>query len=223
MLKLYHYIHCPFCVRVRMGFGLLKIPYESIVVSYDDELTPLNLTSVKMLPIMQDDSGRAMNESLDILRTLDEGQKLSFNHVDKWQDELEKWLDQIGGPVHNLAMPYWIWTPEFDQRSRVYFQTKKEKKRGPFHLLVQKRAEFESKIQTVLTALEKELTPFYQSDKLTAADLMLAAHLWGLYVVPEFQFLPKMHHYLQTVKELCHFNYHEDYWREASFSARRSE
>jgi glutaredoxin 2 len=71
-LKFYHYVHCPFCVRVRMTLGLLDLPYESVVVSYDDEITPVKLTGTKMLPIMSID-GKVMNESLDIMAKLDTG------------------------------------------------------------------------------------------------------------------------------------------------------
>ena len=41
-LKLYHYVHCPFCVRVRMILGFLQLPYQSIVLPYDDEVTPVS-------------------------------------------------------------------------------------------------------------------------------------------------------------------------------------
>ena len=36
-IKLYHYVHCPFCVRVRLALGFLNIPFESHVIAYDDE------------------------------------------------------------------------------------------------------------------------------------------------------------------------------------------
>ena len=61
-MKLYHYVHCPFCVRVRMGLGYLGINFESIVLAYDDEKTPVKLTGKKMLPILVSDDGKAHNE-----------------------------------------------------------------------------------------------------------------------------------------------------------------
>ena len=71
-MKLYHYVHCPFCVRVRMAAGFLNTSYESIVVPYDDEATPINLTGKKMLPIWVNDKRLAQNESLDIIKNLDQ-------------------------------------------------------------------------------------------------------------------------------------------------------
>lgn len=223
MIKLYHYVHCPFCVRVRMGLGFLKLSFQSEVLAYDEEKIPINLTGVKMLPIVQDEQGQTMNESLDILQKYDQQKVLNFSFLENHKEEINTLLDSIGSPVHNLAMPYWIYTPEFDSKSRQYFQTKKEKKRGPFFELVKKEDQFTEEINFVLKALESSLTPFYKSDRLTIVDIMIAAHLWGLYVVPEFQFDGKTHQYLQTVKSLCDFNYHEDFWRMSNFKAKRSE
>ncbi len=59
MITLYHYVHCPFCVRVRMAFGHLKVPYKSVVVPYDDAKTPIDLCQVKMLPIIKWEDGKA--------------------------------------------------------------------------------------------------------------------------------------------------------------------
>lgn len=213
-LKFYHYVHCPFCVRVRMALGFLKLPYESVVVPYDDESTPLKLTGTKMLPIMDID-GKAMNESLDIIAALDKQNQLGINEMKSspHYPEFEALLSRLGSPVHSLAMPYWIWTPEFNDSSRAYFQKKKEEKRGPFKELVKNQAHYTDNIQKELDLLEKELKPFYRSQNFSAYDILLASHLWGLYVVPEFQFSEKIHKYLQSVKSICSFNYHQDFWR----------
>ncbi len=205
-IKLYHYVHCPFCVRVRMALGYLNIPYESKVLRYDDEATPISLTGLKMLPILQFE-GRAMNESLDIIKFLDKENKLKPSGKD-----IGPLLNELGNPIHSLAMPYWIYTPEFDEVSRDYFKKKKEIKRGPFKVLVQKKDDFIQELMTILNKVEDDLHPFYQSESFGLDDILLAAHLWGLYIVPEFQFSEKIHSYLQSVKNICNFNYHQDFW-----------
>ncbi len=211
-MKLYHYVHCPFCVRVRMGFGLLNIKYESHITAYDDETTPVKLTGKKMLPIVVHPDGRAQNESLDILKGVDKSDLLNWKMLEQHAD-IEALLDKVGSPVHSLAMPYWIWTPEFNESSRKYFQAKKEVKRGPFKDLVKNQQKFADKLNALIASeILPELKPFYKSEKLTILDIMLAAHLWGMYVVPEYQFDPKIHAYLQSVKKETKFNYHEDYW-----------
>ena len=213
-LTLYHYVHCPFCLRVRMGAGYLNLPYESRVLPYDDEKTPVALSGKKMLPIMVID-GKPLNESLTILAAIDSGNRLGLDEIlkDPKFPEFENLLSKLGSNVHNLAMPYWIWTPEFTETSRTYFQQKKEVKRGPFKDLILKKNQFSLEVTNDLKKVESDFKPFYRSDKFTAYDILLASHLWGLYIVPEFQFSVPIHEYLQRVKEVCHFDYHNDFWR----------
>ena len=193
-----------------MVLGLLNIPYESVVLPYDDEQTPLSLTGVKMLPILEFSKEDIRNESLDIIKILDKDGVL--NCVDP--SDLDPLLSEIGKSVHSLCMPYWMWTPEFNEKSRSYFQKKKEVKRGPFNKLAQNKDAFISELDKTLNSLEKELSPFYQSTKLTIKDIMIASHLWGMYVFPEFRFSEKLNNYLQSISKACNFNYHEDFWRD---------
>lgn len=210
---LYHYVHCPFCVRVRMAFGYLNLKYESKVLPYDDETTPIKLTGKKMLPILAHENG-AMNESLNIIAFVDKSNELKVNEIVHSSSfkEIEDLLNRIGSPVHSLAMPYWIYTPEFTESSRTYFQKKKEEKRGPFSELVKNQKNFIDELIPSLKTIEENLKPFYKSSAFSFQDILIASHLWGLYVVPEFQFTEKIHQYLQTIKQNCRFNYHQDFW-----------
>ncbi len=214
LMKLYHYVHCPFCVRVRMGLGFLNLNYESKVLRYDDEKTPVSFTGKKMLPIFQRNDGSYLNESLDIIKELDTKNSLNWDFFNKHQEKIENHLNQIGNHVHNMAMPYWVWTPEFDEKSRAYFEEKKSQKRGPFKELAKKKDDLIPLLNAYLeTTLLPHLKPFYESDTLTIADIMIASHLWGMYCVCEYQFPPKIQAYLMQVKKLAHFDYHADFWK----------
>jgi len=197
-----------------MALGYFQLPYTSIVVPYDDETTPVKLTGAKMLPIMEI-NGKAQNESLDIIEHLDQKNIWHLAEYKKGHacTELSHLLNKLGANVHNLAMPYWIYTPEFDENSRKYFQKKKEEKRGPFKNLVKQKEHFTQELLNDLNQLTNELRPFYHSETFGLEDILLASHLWGLYIVPEFQFPEKIHHYLQQVKKICYFEYHQDYWK----------
>lgn len=211
---LYHYSHCPFCIRVRMAAGFLELNYDKKIVRYDDEQTPIKLTGRKMLPIWVNENGNAINESLDIISLIDIENKFDTKKTvstSEWKTFEEK-LSELGNYIHNLAMPHFIYTKEFDDKSRMYFQKKKEEKRGPFEVLVKNRALFEKELYECLVEVEKNITEFYKSKTLSIYDIALASHLWGMYVVPEFQFSPKLHGYLQRVKKECSFDYHEDLW-----------
>jgi glutaredoxin 2 len=196
-----------------MSLGFLGIEYQSVVVPYNDEKTPTDLIGKKMLPIMMLD-GVAMGESLDIIDKLDKNKLLNILGVktNVHFKEFEALLSEMGSLVHSLAMPFWIHSPEFNGESRAYFQKKKEIKRGPFRELLKNQNQFMEKTIPLLESIEKRLSPFYESQSLTLKDIMLAAQIWGLYSVPEFQFSVKLHHYLQTVKEKCHFIYHKPFW-----------
>lgn len=197
-----------------MALGHLKLSYSSSVLPYSDEETPKKLTGVKMLPIADID-GEVMNESLDIIKKSDPDNKLKFDLLEnpKVTEEIDSLLAEIGKDVHSLAMPYWIYTKEFDQESRSYFQKKKEQKRGPFNDLMKRSPEFIKGLNQTLQKLEGKLDPFYWNQKqITILDIMIASHLWGMYVVPEFQFSEKVHHYLQAIRKETNFHYHEDFY-----------
>ncbi len=207
-LILYHYVHCPYCVRVRMALGYLNLPYESRPLAYDDSKTPTDLIGVKMLPVMSFDKV-PMKESLDIIRKIDQTNKLK---CDLDLSSIESFIKDINNSVHSLVMPYWMQTSEFTPSARAYFQKQKEEKRGPFKDLINNSGKYKEELKPLLNSLEQKLKPYFESSTLTLKDIMIAAHLWGLYVVPEYQFSEKIHSYLQTVKESCHFNYHQDLW-----------
>ena len=192
-----------------MALGYLNIPWNSHVLAYSDEATPLSLTGKKMLPILKDGS-RVMNESLDIIKHLDPGNKLCN---EDWKD-FEETLDLVAPLIYNIAMPFWVFSPEFDPASQRYFLKKKEAKRGPFAELIKERSGFESELQPLLASLEIRLKPFWESSTLGIRDIGLAAQLWGLFSVPEFRFSEKLHRYLMSVKELTHFNYTHFHWRQ---------
>jgi glutaredoxin 2 len=198
-MKLYQYLHCPYCIRVRLALGLLKIPYQSIVVPYHDEETPIKLTGKKMLPIFDFGNGEILNESLDIIKKLDV-ENILKNELD--HTALNIILDKLAVNIHNICMPLWIWTPEFSIDSRHYFEAKKSKKRGPFSELIKHREEFLTSLKIDLLALEKELNPFYHSQTLTIQDLMIAAQLWGMNILPDFSFSPALLNYLGSFNDI---------------------
>lgn len=197
-----------------MALGYLGLSYRSTVLPYDDEQTPIRLSGKKMLPIIRLDN-QLKNESLEIIALLDIHNQLS--HLTETQqmtwDAVDNILNRLGPNVHNLAMPYWIWTPEFSPSARHYFIQKKSAKRGPFPALVQRRPEFESSLLRDLAELEPHIQSFWDSNQLTIKDIAIAAHVWGLFVVPEFRFPQAWYDYLMKIKEKCHFNYQEDFWK----------
>jgi glutaredoxin 2 len=67
MLKLYHYDHCPYCVRVRMMLEACGFAYTMQVLQYDDKVTTQSLAQTNFTPILTLEDGSSMPESLDII------------------------------------------------------------------------------------------------------------------------------------------------------------
>ncbi len=206
-MELYHYPHCPFCLRVRFALGYLQLSWKSIILPYDDEETPVKLTGKKMLPILKAQD-IVLGESLDIIKFLDREDQLGYQQFKGSSEltEIENFLNAMGKPLHNLTMPHWVYTPEFNESSRRYFQSKKEQKRGSFSELLKNRGIWEAELVPLLKYAEENYLG--NPEQPNIYDILLASHLWGLYVVPEFQFSPKMHSYLQLLKKACAFNYY---------------
>ena len=203
---LYHYVHCPYCVRVRMVLGYLNIPFESVVLPYNDEKTPIELTGKKMLPIMTI-GNQSINESIEIIKELDKKNKIKFT---KSIDELELITREIGKFVHPLAMPAWIYSKEFDDLSRIYFVNKKEKSKGPFSNLYENRDKYLNDAYSYFMD-NKKLFEINSKDAL-GDQILISSHLYGLYLVPDFSFPESVHKYIQDTREKCKFDYHTDFW-----------
>lgn len=210
-LELYHYVHCPFCVRVRMALGFLQLSHQTKVLPYDDEATPVDLGGKKMLPLMLIDDN-PMYESLAIIKKVDTHNKLESHK--NLSTDLDGVLQDIGEQVHSLAMPYWVWTPEFNESSRQYFIAKKSQKRGCFKVLARSRVKYERRLHEILAKHTSRLRPYWDSSTGPSInDIALASHLWGMFVVPEFRFSQEWYDYLMQIKQDCQFNYHEEYWK----------
>lgn len=198
-----------------MTLGLLNIPYHSVILSYSDETTPVQLTGKKMAPFIKKEDGAYLNESLDIMEYLDELQILKIRmtkQTDTFQ-QTENFITTISTPLFNLLMPFYLNGKEFSDQDKAYFQRQKEIKRGPFHNLVHRRQEFIVEINAHVEKLCQGLTPYYQSTHLGLCDILITSHLWGMYLAHSYRVPPKLHDYLQRVSAQCHFVYDADLWK----------
>jgi glutaredoxin 2 len=160
-----------------------------------------------MAPFIVDNEGKAFNESLDIIERFDTKNALKTQEY-KNQGPGHEFLALISEPLFQLSMPYMWKYGEFDDANKLYFQKKKEVKRGSLAALQKQRPQYEALILTLLAEQEANLVRgFFQSETLTLNDILVASHLWCLYMVTEFQFPSKWHEYLQRVKRDCHFDF----------------
>lgn len=205
-MKLYHYDHCPYCVKARLIFGLKDVAVEEEILLNDDEDTPISMIGQKMLPILKKDDGSFMPESMDIVHFIDglNGNpkvKPSKNH-----EELNLWLKDCRQYHYALAMPRWVAmgleefaTPE----AVVYFTRKKEMSIGPFDQAVAKTNELVAMGNEHLKKLEEIIVgqPFFWGKELTEDDFHVFASLRVLTTTSGITFPWKIEAYMNSLSE----------------------
>lgn len=119
--KLYVYDHCPFCVRVRLAFGLKNIKHNIVFLANDDIPTPTALVGKKIAPIFQSNDNVIMPESLDIIAKIDSdlayGQPGMFKPMSGRAD-IKNWQNAYADANRLLQRPRYMRTvlPEFMQQ-----------------------------------------------------------------------------------------------------------
>ena len=125
---------------------------------------------------------------------------------DNWTKENEEIIKGEETRLTNLG-----WTGKIKDKmyksAKYYFRNKKEKKRGPLKDLIQRKSEFFKELEPIINDLLAELDPYYKSPYLTIFDIMIASHLWGMYIFPEYQFKKGVHAYLQDIKNQFHLHF----------------
>ncbi|GAB5361323.1 hypothetical protein AAMO2058_000703600 [Amorphochlora amoebiformis] len=116
--KVYVYDHCPFCVRVRMIYGLKGIRHDLIWLQNDDKQTPMSMhpQQKKVLPIV-DDGGRILIESLDIVKAVDEDPRYGspILRPATGRKDIDEWVKSTKALMAGLSRPRYVMTylPEF--------------------------------------------------------------------------------------------------------------
>lgn len=182
-MKLYIYDHCPYCVRARMPFGLKNIPFELVMLSNDDEDTPIRMIGQKMLPILEDAEG-FMGESLDIVRKLDclSGPRRFGGQPNP---AIIAWIEKWNPIVNGLVIPRTpdpIY-PEFHSAAaRTYFTRKKEATFGNFAGLLARTETFKDELAQGFETLEPLLP---DPEGASIDDILLFPILRSLTVMPD--------------------------------------
>ena len=206
-MKLYHYDHCPYCVKARMIFGLKSVPVEVIPLANDDEATPIGLVGQKMVPILVREDGRAMPESLDIIRYIDGLAKYGPPLVapSRKKPELEEWLQKMRTYHYKLAMPRWpqMDLPEFQTPEAIaYFTKKKTEYTGPFAEALKESPQLMEVAQKELADLERLMgyTDWFWGEP-TMDDFHVFANLRILTVVKGLEFPQKVNSYMNGLAQ----------------------
>lgn len=211
-MKLYHYPHCPFCQRIRLFLGYKNISYESIVLSYDDKETLKTLCDSNTLPIVEFDNGKVMNESMNIIREIENAYPHPIGFLGP-VESMFQWASMIvtciPGYFDVLLPVYFDHYKEFTDfpEGGVFFKESKEAKRGKsFAELKKETPEIFTKnilpqLEEIIEKVEDEF--FLMGPTFTVADCVLAADLSGLRLLEGIDLPKEIGDYIRRVEVRC--------------------
>ena len=212
-MKLYIYDHCPFCVRARMIFGIQQIPVEQIILTNDDEATPIRLIGAKQVPILQKPDGSYMGESLDIVRHINAQASQPISETIR--PSIQAWADKVGEYYNQLLFPRSIQLglPEFATPSAVvYFIRKKEAQIGTgiAQMLEQTPAllaQIHNDLQTLASQIHANAL---NGSEISMEDIIIFPMLRNLSMVRNIQFPPIVRDYIANMAERSRVNTYFD-------------
>jgi glutaredoxin 2 len=201
-MKLYHYDHCPYCVKARMIFGLKGVAVTLHALLNDDEATPIRMIGVKQVPILERGDGSFMPESMDIVRYVD---GLDGNPCLRGAPNpaIATWLAGVRDYIYKLAMPRWVEAPleEFATPSaRAYFTHKKEAMIGDFGEQRARSTEYIARANADMAALAPLITsPEAVNGTLSEDDIHLFAALRAFSIMRGITYPTAVEAYRQTM------------------------
>lgn len=210
IMKLYLYPHCPFCVRVLTFAGLANIKLEQVILSNDDEETPIKMTGKKQLPILEAD-GKYITESLDIINFLNEKYSFLQSKVESKIDtkKVTKWIETASPIIYKLFLPRCIKlkTEALKTQSAIEYFTKNKEAglKTTFAELIKNTPMLKEKIEEELNNLEPLINglPSVKNRDFTIEDIMLFSTLRLLSVVPFLRWNKKVKDYMMHISALA--------------------
>jgi glutaredoxin 2 len=193
-MKLYIYEHCPFSTRVRMIFGMKRIPVELSVVMEGDAETPVRLVGRKVVPILEKDDGTAMAESMDIIRYVDEqfGPRLLTDPV---RDDIESWGQEARSTISKLAIPRMTkssFAENSTQAAQKAYREREQKALGDLDALIGDTPRLMIEAVALLAKLELMMQDW---QAFSVTDLILYSQLRTLSIVKGIHFGPKARYF----------------------------
>lgn len=200
-MKLYYYEHCPFSAKVRMALNLKRIDAQRQVLLADDEQTIAKLIGRHQIPVLVTDEGEPMQESLAIVRYLDnlDGAPL----IDEQSSaQLNAWLEPIVPTLQYLGYPRWtrIGLAEFATPAAYeHFRRKKTETIGDFAEAVANTAAKVREVDEQLARLPEWADLDAERASLRIDDFNLFPILRGFSVVKDLRWPEPVRAYVEDI------------------------
>lgn len=213
-MNLYIHDHCPFCVKARMIFGLRDVPVTLQTLLNDDAETPSRLVGDKKVPILEFEDGYTLDESLAIVKCIDneaEGVKVMEGLRNP---EIERWVSAASDTVARLFIPRVPRAPlgEFaTPEAADYFTRNKEAMFGSFDTLLGQTPELLVEMTRWLNELDALIqSPEAVNEVLSMDDIELLPVLRQLSLVEGVKYPERVEAYRQAMSQLADVPLHDE-------------
>lgn len=200
-MKLYYYEHCPFSAKVRMALNLKRIDAQRQVLLADDEQTVANLIGKHQIPVLVTDDGTPMQESLAIVRYLDNLD--GSPQIDEQRSAaVNEWLEPIVPTLQYLGYPRWtrIGLAEFATPAAYeHFRRKKTDTIGDFYAAVANTPAKVREVNGQLAQLPGRVDLDGERPRLRIDDIELFPILRGFSVVKDLQWPAPVRVYVEAM------------------------
>lgn len=210
MRILYVYEHCPYCVKARMIFGVHKLPIRLKFLPNDEEQTLLSLIGKKMVPVLEEQNGRVMGESMEIVRYIDHHEAVA-RVIGRSNPAITQWLDSVRDDIRLLTLPHYVLIafPEFKTQSAIdYYIHKKEQLLGAS--LISLREKKQIFIRRLNQALQKLPALMHSeeaiNEELSEDDFNLFATLRGISLFRDIVFPKRLADYMAHFSKVSGVN-----------------
>jgi len=200
-MRLYLWEHCSICFRVRMAAALKGLHLQETVVLEDDSETMIGLVGKRRVPILIEDDGRPMLESMDMVAYIDNLGAAIL--VGPQRSELAEWATATADKSAPLTWPRYplLGLPEFSTVSALdHYIVRKRQKLGDF---VELRAKTREQIDALMPELETLdgliESPTAVNGKLSLDDIRVLPLLRSAAVVKGLRFPQKVRNYFETM------------------------
>lgn len=200
-MRLYMFEHCSLCFRVRMTAALKRLHLQETVVLDDDTDTMLGLVGRRQIPILVKDDGKAMLESMDMVKYIDLIGEPVLTGSER--QEVAAWADAMASRTSPLTWPRYplLGLPEFATvAARDHYIVRKRKALGD---LVELRAKTRDYLRDLIPHLDQLDVlierPNAINGVLSPDDVRVLPLLRSAAVVKGLRFPDKVRGYFETM------------------------
>jgi glutaredoxin 2 len=202
-MRLYLFEHCSLCFRVRMIAALKRLHLQETVVLDDDTETMVSLTGRRMVPILVKDDGRAMLESMDMVRYIEAIGEPVLTGPER--PDVAAWESATAAKTAPLTQPRYplLGLPEFGTVAALDHYTLR--KRRTLGDLVELRASTRDLLRELMPTLEQLdhliESPNAVNGTLSMDDIRVLPMLRSAAVVKDLRFPDMVRRYFETMMD----------------------